>query len=207
MRVEHEGGRAAWVVGTMVAPTVQGYGLPQPLEYWPYQSLFSSLWYLTIRRPLRLVFAHSSAHSGTYRAPLPGVLLCLSVLQAHRGAPLDGVLLCSSAHHSLKGAPWVGSCSVVQCVRHLMGQPLCGSAADAGVWGKEATVKAPPLPVTQQYLLASMAAQLSSTGISHHSLLRHTPSIHLSTVNSSPHLGMAPQSLISSSQLLRLPGD
>ena len=138
---------------------------------------------------------------------MPGVLLCLSVLQAHRGAPLDGVLLCSSAHHSLKGAPWVGSCSVVQCVRHLMGQPLCGSAADAGVWGKEATVKAPPLPVTQQYLLASMAAQLSSTGISHHSLLRHTPSIHLSTVNSSPRPGIAPQTLNSSSQLLCLPGD
>ena len=57
VRVEHEGGRAAWVVGTMVAPTVQGYGLPQPLEYWPYQSLFSNLWYLTIRRPLRLELA------------------------------------------------------------------------------------------------------------------------------------------------------
>ena len=61
--------------------------------------------------------------------------------------------------------------------------------------------------MTQQYLLASMAAQLSSTGISHHSLLPHTPSIHLSTVSSSPHPGTAPQSLNSSSQLLCLPGD
>ena len=52
-----------------------------------------------------------------------------------------------------------------------------------------------------------MAAWLSSTGISHHSLLPHIPSIHLSTINSSPFPGVAPQSLISSSQLLRLPED
>ena len=46
-----------------------------------------------------------------------------------------------------------------------------------------------------------------STDISHHDLLPHIPSIHLSTVNSSPHLGIAPQSLNSSSQLLPLPGN
>ena len=47
-----------------------------------------------------------------------------------------------------------------------------------------------------------MTAWLSSTGISHHDLLPHIPLICLSTDNSSP-----PQSLNSSSQLLRLPGD
>ena len=46
-----------------------------------------------------------------------------------------------------------------------------------------------------------------STGISNHSLLPHIPSVCLSTVNSSPHPGIAPQSLNSNSQLLRLPGD
>ena len=51
-----------------------------------------------------------------------------------------------------------------------------------------------------------MAALLSSTGISHHSLLSHIPSICLSMVNSSPHPGIAPQSLNSNSQPLRLPG-
>ena len=61
--------------------------------------------------------------------------------------------------------------------------------------------------MTQQYCLASMAAQLSSTGISYHSLLTHIPSIHLSTVNSSPHFGIAPQVLNSSFQPLHLPGD
>ena len=28
VRVEHEGGTAAWLVGTLVAPSVQGEGLP-----------------------------------------------------------------------------------------------------------------------------------------------------------------------------------
>ena len=83
-----------------------------------------------------------------------------------------------------------------------MGQPLYCSAADAGSVGRERE----PLCVTQQYRLASMAARLSSTGISHHNLLPHIPSICLSAVNSSPCPGIAPQFLNSSSQPLHLPG-
>ena len=60
--------------------------------------------------------------------------------------------------------------------------------------------------MTQQYHLASMTARLFSTGISHHNH-PHILSIHLSTVNSSPHPGIAPQSLNSSSQPLLLPGE
>ena len=52
-----------------------------------------------------------------------------------------------------------------------------------------------------------MAAWLSTTGISHHDLLPHIPSIRLSAVNSSSLTGIVPQSLNSSSQLLPLPGD
>ena len=53
-----------------------------------------------------------------------------------------------------------------------------------------------PAPVSDSAVLpCSMAAQLSSTGISYHSLLPHIPSIHLCTVNSSPHPGIASQSL------------
>ena len=48
---------------------------------------------------------------------------------------------------------------------------------------------------------------LSSTGISHHNLLPLIPLVRLSAVNSSLHPGIAPQSLLSSSQLLRLIGD
>ena len=43
VRVEHEGAAAAWLAGTLVAPSVQGHGLPQPLELWPYQSFLEPL--------------------------------------------------------------------------------------------------------------------------------------------------------------------
>ena len=54
--------------------------------------------------------------------------------------------------------------------------------------------------MTQQYCLASMAPQLSSTGTSKHSRLPHIPSFCLCAVNSSPCPGIAPESLNSSSQ-------
>ena len=40
VRVENEGGAAAWLLGTLVVPSVQGHGLPPPQALWPYQSLF-----------------------------------------------------------------------------------------------------------------------------------------------------------------------
>ena len=43
VRVEHEGGAAAWLVGTLVVPTVQGHELSPLHELWPYQSLFLNL--------------------------------------------------------------------------------------------------------------------------------------------------------------------
>ena len=55
--------------------------------------------------------------------------------------------------------------------------------------------------------ICCMAQEFLTTGISHHNLLPHIPSICLSAVNSSPRPGIAPQSLNSSSQLLYLPGD
>ena len=135
----------------------------------------------------------------------------LSVVQRvrHIEGPLTGVLLCRLVHQALKGAPWVGACSVVQGVRHLMGgQPLYRSAASADMLGGRGYGDGcTPLHMTQQYHLASMAAQLSSTGISHHSLLPHFPLICLSVVNRSPCPGIAPQSLSSSSQPLHLSGD
>ena len=61
--------------------------------------------------------------------------------------------------------------------------------------------------MTQQYHLASTSPWLSSTGISHHNLLPHIPSIRLSAVHSSPRPGITPESVNSSSQPLPLPGD
>ena len=43
VRVEHEGGAAAWVMETLVAPRVQGHGLPPLQELWPNQRLFQPL--------------------------------------------------------------------------------------------------------------------------------------------------------------------
>jgi len=126
--------------------------------------------------------------------------------QTHRGAPLGGVLLCRLACWALKGGPWVGSYSVVQCVRHLIGQPLYCSAADAGLCGKRLWWWLHPVHVTQQYHLASMAAWLSSTGISPPWSPPSHPLDCICTVNSSPSPGIAPQSLNSSSQPLHLLG-
>ena len=43
VRVEREGGAAAWLAGTLAAPSVQGHGLPLLQVLRPYQSLFSKL--------------------------------------------------------------------------------------------------------------------------------------------------------------------
>ena len=110
------------------------------------------------------------------------------------------VLLCCLAHQALKEVPWVGSYSVVHFLRCLMHQPLYFSAADADLW-RERGYDDGYLCMTQHYGLASVAPWLSSTGISHHDLLPHIPLIHVSAVNSSPHTGIAPQSLNSSSKL------
>ena len=43
VRVEQESDAATWPVGILVAPSVQGHGLPPLQELWPYRSPFSSL--------------------------------------------------------------------------------------------------------------------------------------------------------------------
>ena len=40
VRVECEGGTAAWLAGTLAEPIVQGHRLPPPQELWPSQSFF-----------------------------------------------------------------------------------------------------------------------------------------------------------------------
>ena len=136
VRVEREGGTAAWLAGPVAAPSVQGHDCLRHRSYGPLRvfSRASCSW-------------RSEGHFGQSFSIAPAVqvlkgLPCLgsfSVVQHVRhieGAPLVGVLLCISAYQSLKGAPWMESCSVVQCVRHLIGQPLYCSAAGAGVWGE-----------------------------------------------------------------------
>ena len=61
-------------------------------------------------------------------------------------------------------------------------------------------------PMRDSAVSPSTATRLSSIGISFHNLLPHIPSIRLSIVNSSPHLGIAPQSLNSSSSCCAFQG-
>ena len=112
----------------------------------------------------------------------------------------------------------LGLFSVVSCIRHIEGAPLAGTLLCSSVYqvfGGPASLLFScwcwyvgrerlwwwlhPLHVPQHYHLASMASWLSSTGFSHRDLLPHVPSIRLSTVNSSPSPGIAPQSLNASS--------
>ena len=128
------------------------------------------------------------------------------LIQALRRRPCLGSfsVVWSQAH---RGAPWLGSYSVVQDVGRLVAQPLCCSAASGGVWGERGCGHGSTATCESAVSPCFMAAWLSSTGISRCSLLPHTPSIRLSSVKSSACLGIAPQSLNSSSQLLHLPGD
>ena len=43
VRAECEDSAAAWLAGTLAAPSVQGHGLPLLQELWPYQSFFQLL--------------------------------------------------------------------------------------------------------------------------------------------------------------------
>ena len=130
-----------------------------------------------------------------------------SPIRAPRGLSCLGSFSVVWCVRHREGPPWLESYSVVQCQAFdgpgsLLFSCWCWCVGREVLWWW-----LHPLCVTQQYRLASMAAWLSSTGISHHDLLPHTPLIHLSTVNSSPCPGISPQSLNSSSQLLSLPGD
>ena len=89
-------------------------------SYGPIRDFFQASCKLAIRRPLWPVFLHSSTRSGTWKAPLPGVLLCCSLCPAHRGVLLAAVYSVDQCIRNLKGHPGLGSYSVVQCVRHLM---------------------------------------------------------------------------------------
>ena len=104
VRVGHEAGTTAWLVGTAVAPSVQGHGLHLPQELRPSQSLFLSLSQLAIRKPLWPVF------------------LCKPPVQALRGLPCLRSFSAAGTYRS----PWLGSFSADRCLRHLKGQPGWG---------------------------------------------------------------------------------
>ena len=125
VKVEREGGAAAWLSGTLATPSVQGTECLPCRGYGPIR-VFSSLLELAIRRRLSealQVFLCSSTLMHL-EGPLPwDPSLLFGTSGTYRGPP-NGVILCRSVHQALKGAPWVGSYSVVLWVRRLMGQSL-----------------------------------------------------------------------------------
>ena len=88
VRVEHEGDTAAWCAGTLVAPSVQGHGLPPLEKLWPYQSLFLNLFYLVIRRSLWLVFLHAEAAKSHQLC----LILCKPIDDNPPGSSVPGIL-------------------------------------------------------------------------------------------------------------------
>ena len=134
MRVEHEGGTAAWLAGTLAAPSVQRHGLPLPQELWPHQSLF----------PASYSWQPEGLFGQSFSIALP--------IRALRGLPcLESFSVVLCIRH-IEGLYWLGSYSVDQPIRHLKvtlaGVLLCSSvpqvfdgpaslfSCPAGIWGE-----------------------------------------------------------------------
>ena len=92
VRDEHEGGAAAWLVGTLVAPSVQEHGLPPPQELWPYKSLFF--------KPL--VNWRSEDLFGQSFSIAPPIEAC-------RGLHCLGSFSVVHCVQHIEGSPWLGS--------------------------------------------------------------------------------------------------
>ena len=120
---------------------------------------------------------------------------------------MPGVLFCCLAHQALKGVPWMGSsCS---SGHQAFDGPACllFSCQHWHVVGRESMVMAPP-PTRDSAVSPCLLGCLAF--LHQHSPPQSPPShrsVHLSIVNISPHPGIAPQALNSSSQMLYLLGD
>ena len=98
------GAAAAWLAGTLAAPSVQGHGRPPPQELCPIRVFFPSLLWLAIRRPLWPSFSIAPP------------------LQALRGLPCLGSFSVVPSIRHTEGPPWLGSYSVDGPIRHSKGQ-------------------------------------------------------------------------------------
>ena len=92
VRVEREGSAAVWL-RALAVPSVQGHRLPPPQELWPYQSLFSSLLYLTIRRPLGQSFSIALPIQALRRLPYLGSFSVFWCMRHIEGPPTWGPTL------------------------------------------------------------------------------------------------------------------
>jgi len=141
---------------------LQGHRLLPPQELWPWPVFFRASCNWWSESP----FGHSFSVAPPVQA-LRG-LTCLGSFSVFRcirhieGRPLAGVLLCSSVYQAFDGPV------------SLLSSCQCWPVREERLWWWLHS-----LCMTQQYCLASLAAWLSSTGISHHDLLPHIPSTRL----------------------------
>ena len=108
VRVEHEGGTAAWLVRTLAAPNVQGHGLPPPQDLWRYQSLFEPL------------------VAGHQKASMASLSPRLCPFRHLDGFLAWGPSLLLRCIRHIEEPPELGSYSIEGHVRHLMGHPGWG---------------------------------------------------------------------------------
>ena len=93
VRVEREAGAAAWLAGTLAAPSVPGHRLPSLQASWPYQSLSLTLLWLATRRILWPVFLVALPAQAFRRLPHLGLSLLSSTSGTYRGPPDRGPTL------------------------------------------------------------------------------------------------------------------
>ena len=127
MRVECEGGAAAWLAGILSVPSVQGHGLPPPQSYGP----------IRVFIPASCSWRSEGLFGQSFSIAPP--------IQALRGLlSWDPSLWFSMSGTQRGSAGW--DPTFYQCVRHLMGLPFYCSAANAECGEREAMVMA-PLPM------------------------------------------------------------
>ena len=94
VRVEREGGTAAWLVGTLAVPSVQGLGLLLLQELWPYQTFFNA----------SCSWRSEGLFGQSFSIFLP--------IQALGGLPCLGSFSVVPRVRHIEGPPWLGSYSV-----------------------------------------------------------------------------------------------
>ena len=119
VRVKHEGGAAAGVAGTLEARVCRDTDRLCHRSHGPVR-VFS---------PASCSWWSEGLRGQSFPVALP--------VQALKRASLPGVLLCCSAHQAHRGAPRLGSYSVVWCISHLKEHPGSGPTLEfrpSGVW-------------------------------------------------------------------------
>ena len=117
VRVECEGGAAAWLAGILSAPSVQGHGLPPPQSYGP----------IRVFIPASCSWQSEGLFGQSLSVGLP--------VQALRGLPCLGSFSVVWRLRHIEGHPRLGSYSVDWRVSHLKGHPELGPTLYLSVSG------------------------------------------------------------------------